>query len=821
MDRLFQDLRFGLRLLWKDRAFAVTALLTLALCIGINAAIFAVVNSVLLKPLPVTQPERLATLNNSYPRAGVERASNGVPDYDDRLREVDAFDEQALYNTRGVTIGIDGDPQRVTSMLARPSLLRMLGAKPLRGRIFTEADGEVGANRQVILSYGLWQQLYGGRDDAVGQTLRVNGEPQTIVGVLAPDFFFIDPAVKLWRPLAFTAEERSDNERHSNNWSMVGRLRPGATFSQAQQQIDALNARNLERFPAFKEILINAGFHTVVAPLQEDLTNGVRKTLYLLWGGVVFVLLIGVVNITNLVLVRSSARMKELATRHALGAALPRLTRQLLTETVVLTIAGGGLGLILGQGMLAGLTRLGLDRLPRGTEIHMDAVVVLFTLGLALLVGLLIGLVPVLQLRHMNLNQAFREESRSGTSGRATRTVRRLLVTSQVAFAFMLLVGAGLLFTSFRRVVAIDPGFRPEGVLTARVAPPPARYKEDADLRTFGTRLLERVRSSGAVRQTGLVSHIPFGSDFSDSVILAEGYQPKPGESLISPYSVNVTPGYFEAMSIPLVEGRLFSEGDTPESPKVIIVDEKLARRFWGRSSPIGRRLFKPDSPQDLTTPGPKARWFTVVGVVREIRMAGFVAADDRVGAYYTPFAQDPFRTMTLAIRASGSRSDLVAGVRAAVRSIDPELPLFSVMTLEDRMSDTLVDRRTPMVLALGFAIVALFLAAIGIYGVLAFQVSQRTREIGIRMALGSNARGIFGLVIKEGLALLGVGFVAGLAGALAIRRTMETQLYGVTGMDPAVLAAVAVVLGCVAVAACSLPARRAARISPLLALSD
>jgi predicted permease len=385
----------------------------------------------------------------------------------------------------------------------------------------------------------------------------------------------------------------------------------------------------------------------------------------------------------------------------------------------------------------------------------------------------------------------------------------------------MLLVGAGLLFTSFRRVVAIDPGFKPAGVLTARVSPPPARYKEDADLLTFGARLLERVRSAGPVQQAGLVSHIPFGSDFSDSVILAEGYQPKPGESLISPYNVNATPGYFEAMGIPLVEGRLFSEGDTPESPKVIIVDEKLARRFWGRTSPIGRRLFRPDSPEDLTTPGPKARWFTVVGVVREIRMAGFVVADDRVGAYYTPFAQNPFRTMTLAIRTAGNPSDLVAAVRAAVRSIDPELPLFGVMTLEDRMSDTLVDRRTPMVLALGFAVVALFLAAIGIYGVLAFQVSQRTREIGIRMALGSNARGIFGLVIKEGLALLGVGFVAGLAGAFAIRRAMETQLYGVTGMDPAVLAAVVVVLGCVAVAACSLPARRAARISPLLALSD
>ena len=479
MDRLLQDLRFGLRILWKDRGFAATALLTLGLCIGINAAIFAVVNSVLLRPLPVDHAERLAVIYNSYPKAGVERASNGVPDYYDRLKEVDAFDEQALYRTDGVTIGIDGDPQRVTGMSARPSLLRMLGVRPVRGRIFTEAEGEVGAGKVAILTYGLWQQLYAGRDDAVGQTMRLGGEAYTIVGVLPADFFFVDPAVKVWRPVAFTPDQRADTERHSNSWSMVGRLRPGATVRQAQEQMNALNARNLDRFPQFKEVLINAGFHTAVAPLQDDLTRDIRKTLYLLWGGVLFVLLIGVVNITNLVLVRSSARMKELATRHALGAGLARLTRQLLTETVVLTIAGGVLGLLIGQALLAGLTSLGLDRLPRGTEIRMDGTVVLFTLGLALAVGLLVGLVPVLNMRHINLNQAFREESRGGTSGRTTRTVRRLLVASQVAFAFMLLVGAGLLLASFERVLAVRPGFTPGHLLTASIAPPGARYKGD------------------------------------------------------------------------------------------------------------------------------------------------------------------------------------------------------------------------------------------------------------------------------------------------------------------------------------------------------
>ena len=821
MDRLFQDLRFGLRILWRDRGFAVTALLTLALCIGINAAIFAVVNSVLLRPLPVDGPERLATVYNAYPKAGVERASNGVPDYYDRLREVDAFEELALYRNAGVTIGIDGDPQRVSSMIARPSLLRMLHVKPVRGRIFTEAEGETGADRQVILTYGLWQQLYAGREDAVGTQMRINGVPHTIVGVLPSNFFFVDPAVKLWRPLSFTPEQRSDDARHSNNWSMVGRLKRGASFAQAQQQIDALNARNLERFPQMKEVLVNAGFRTVAGSLQDDLTRGVRKTLFLLWGGVLFVLLIGVVNITNLVLVRSSARTKELATRHALGAALTRLTRQLLTETIVLTIAGGALGLVLGQAMLAGLTSLGLDRLPRGSEIRMDSTVVLFTLVLALVVGVLVGLVPVLNLRHMNLNQAFREESRSGTSGRTTRTVRRLLVATQVAFAFMLLVGAGLLLASFQRVLAVAPGFSPAHVLTARVSLPAARYKGDPEARTFAARLLELVRTSGAVQQAGITSNIPFGGDYSDSVILAEGYQMKPGESLISPYRVLVTPGYFETLGIALRGGRPFSDSDTSEAPKVVIVDERLARRFWGSSSPIGRRLYQPDSPEDLTAPGPKARWYTVVGVVAEIRMAGLVTADDRVGAYYFPFAQHPSSSMTLSVRTAGDPMLAAGSLRAAVKSLDPELPLFGTMTMEERMSETLADRRTPMVLALAFAVVALFLAAVGIYGVLAFQVTQRTREIGIRMALGSNARGIFGLVIREGLGLMLAGLAVGLVGAFAIRRAMETQLYGVSAMDPVVIAAVAAVLGLVALAACTLPARRASRIDPMSALAE
>ena len=348
MERLLQDGRFAVRLLLKDRAFTITALVTLAICIGANATIFSVVNSVLLRPLAVPQPERLVLMHNSYPRAGVQRASNGVPDYYDRLRELDAFEEQALYNTRGVTVAIKGDPQRILAMAATPSLLRMLEAAPVQGRIFMEAEGELGTHRKTVLTYGLWQELFGGRADAVGQELRINGEAYSIVGVLPAGFQFLNPEVRLWIPAAFSAEDKSDDSRHNNNWSMVGRLRPGASATQAQQHLDALNARNMERFPHFREILTNAGFHSVAVPLQEDMVRGIRSTLYLLWGGVLFVLLIGVVNITNLALVRSSGRAKELATRQALGAALGRLTRQLLTETVLLTVVGGALGLAIG-----------------------------------------------------------------------------------------------------------------------------------------------------------------------------------------------------------------------------------------------------------------------------------------------------------------------------------------------------------------------------------------------------------------------------------------------------------------------------------------
>ena len=817
---MLQDLRFAVRLLLKDRGFSLTVLLTLALCIGANAAIFAVVNSVLLKPLPVPEPERLVTVYNSYPGAGATRASSGVVDYFDRLRETDVFEELAVYTTRGVTISAQGEAERLTAMSARPSLFRLLRAVPARGRIFSESEGELGQEKRVILSQGLSKRLFPGQD-AVGKDLRLNGVPHQVVGIMPAGFHFMSSDIDMWIPLAFTADQKSDDARHSNNVTMIGRLKPGASVQQAQQQIDALNARNLERFPNMKEILLNAGFHSVVAPLQEDIIRTARPTLLLLWAGVVFVLVIGAVNITNLALIRSSARLRELATRHALGAGLGRITRQLLTETILLSVAGSGLGLVLGYVGLSMLRTAGLEALPRAAEIRMDLPAVAYTGGLAVLVGLIVGLVPVLNVRHMNLSQAFREEGRSGTSGRGTQLVRRALVASQVAFAFMLLIGAGLLLASFQRVLAVDPGFDPSRVLTARVSPPAARYPKDADLRAFGRRLLDQVRALPGVQAAGLVTTIPFGEDFDDSVILAEGYQMSPGESLVSPYNVAVSPGYFEALGIPVISGRLFAESDTDASQSVVIVDERLARKFWPGKDPVGRRMFKPENLSgDITKPAPNQHWFTVIGVVGATKMAGLVSSEDRVGTYYFPMSQSPFRTMTLAVKTAGEPESVVANLRRALATLDPEMPLYSVQTMQHRIDQTLTDRRTPMVLALLFGTVALFLAGIGLYGVLAYQVSQRSKEIGIRMALGSEPKRIMAMVLREGLALLGTGFAIGVGFAFAARRAMATQLYGIGAMDPRVLALVAGTLAAVALMACLVPARRAARIDPLVALS-
>ena len=831
------DIRVGLRLLWKDKAFTATAALTLALCIGANTALFSVVHNVLLRPLPVPESDRIVLMGNAYPKAGASAAAgenSSAPDYFDRLRETDVFEEQAAYNGGNPSIDQNGTPVRIRVTRVTPSFFRLLRIAPALGRTFSEQDGEIGNEKKVVLSYALWQSQFGGDPGALGKDLRIDGVPLTVVGVMPKGFHFLNPNVMLWRPLAFTAQEKSDERRHSNNYQNIGRLRPGVRIERAQQQIDALNARNLEKFPALKPLLINAGFHTTVDPLQETLVRPIKATLYLMWGGALFVLLIGCVNVANLVLVRSRARMKEMATRLALGAGRFRIGRQLVVESLLLTLLSAAAGLLVGYGALQLLGTLNIQELPRGEEIRLDGVVIAYTLGVAALIGFVLGLIPVANVLPANLTIVLREEGRGGTAGRGARTLRRSLVVAQVAFAFMLLVGAGLLFASFRQVLAVQPGFNPDGVLTASIGLPRARYADDKALVGFTHEALRRLRALPGVTAVGATNTIPFGGNNSDSVIFAEGYQMKPGESVISPAQVVVTPGYFEAMGVKLARGRFFDERDaitavaSPDAggrpglaASSIIVDETLAKRFWTGRDPIGRRMYFPNDIKDLTAITDKTAFHTVVGVIRDVKLHDLTEGQNSVGAYYFSMNQAPSSGMTFAIKTAGDPLSLTSAVRGALNGLDRELPVFDAQTLEQRLEKSLVSRKSPALLALSFGVIALFLSAIGIYGVLAYLVTQRTKEIGIRIALGSSARAIFELVLREGLMLIAGGFALGAAGALVLRKSLETQLFGVSATDPIVLITVTGILAAVAVAACALPARRATRIDPIVALAE
>ena len=822
MDWLNRDLRVGLRLLAKDKAFSVTVALTLALCIGANTALFSVVHHVLLRPLPVPEPERILLMSNQYPKAGAGDSTNsGIPDYYDRLREVAVFEEQALFNNSSLSIGQDGLPTRIRVMNVTPSFFRVMRVAPAAGRVFTEQEGEPGNEKRVVLSDSLWRSQFGGDRGAVGRDLRLDGQPYAIVGVMPKSFEAVRPGVALWRPLAFTPQQKADDQRHSNNFWNVGRLKPGATLRQAQDQVNALNAGNLERFAQYKELLLNAGFVTSVERFQDRLVKDVKPTLYLLWGGALFVLLIGCVNVANLVLVRARTRGKELATRLALGAERWQVARQLVIESVLLTLAAAAAGLALGGAALRMLGALNLKDLPHGSEIGLDGIAVLYALAVSMAIGALMGLLPVASVMPANLTLVLREEGRATSGGRGARALRHALVVAQVAFTFVLLVGAGLLLASFRKVLEIDPGFAAERVLSASVVLPRSRYGDDNALRSFTDEALRRVRALPGVVAVGATDTIPFGGRNSDSVILAEGYQMRPGESVISPSMVDVTPGYFEAMGVKLLKGRFFEESDGAKARPVIIVDEKLARRFWPNQDPIGRRMYRPADINDLLAITEKTVFFTVVGVIGDVKLHDLTEGAKSVGAYYFPMAQDTSSLFTFVLKTAGRPESVASALRNAVASLDTELPLFDLQTMEQRTEKSLLNRRSPALLSMSFGVVALLLSAVGIYGVLAYLVTQRRKEIGIRIALGSSSGAIFDLVLREGVLLVGTGLVAGFAGALVLRSSLESQLFGISATDPLVVGAVTLLLGLVALAACALPARRATRIDPIAALAE
>ena len=819
-----RDLRSSLRLFLKDRAFTATAVLTLAVCLGANAAIFAIVYSVLLRPLPVPDSDRIVAMGDVYPTISPDDIlSNTAPSYFDRLEAISALEEQALFSSWFDTIVIDGVAEELHGIRATPSLFRVLRVHPALGRAFTEADGRTGAEHKIILSHGLWQRLYGGDRAVIGRDLRLGwtGQRYTIVGVMPRGFSFFDRGndghaqrageeIQFWIPLAFTTAQTSYDARTRYGFFHIGRIRPGGTVEQVQAQVDALNAANFKRFPELG--LAELGMYTAVTPLQHALTRSVRPVLYLLWGGAAFVLLIGALNIANLALARSTARAREVATRLALGASRFRVTRQLIAEGVLLAGIGGVASIAVAVAILRVLTSGGMASLPNAATVRVDWTVAGVVVGLSLLAGVLIGIVPAAAVSRVRLNHVLAEGSRLGTAGRATNVFRRGLVIAQIACSLVLLIGAGLLLTSFRNLLAVDAGFEADRVTTATIFPPPSRYRDEHAVVALCNRVLESIRTVPGVEAAGITSNIGMSGRTSPATVAPADRSTQPGEALVLPSVVSVTPGYFEAMGTRLVRGRYFAESDRADTLPVAIVDERLAARFWPGQDPVGKGLHR----GDLTR-------YTVVGVVRNVRFESLSGQSDSVGAAYFPHTQSPAlrRLRYVAVKTSTDVPHVVRALRSTLAAIDPDLPLADVQTMSERTARSVVPQKLATALATMFGVVALLLSVLGIYGVLAYVVAQRTREIGIRVALGSTPTDIFHMVLKEGLTLIACGLMVGLLGTLGLGRALEGHVFGVRPTDPLVVGTIAVGTAIIALLACVSPARRATRVDPLVALNE
>jgi predicted permease len=817
-DTLLQDVRWGLRLLRRNRVFATTAWATLALCIGANTALFTIVRNVVLRPLDVPAPDRVILVYNSYPKAGVPHARAAVPDYVDRLREVHAFDAQALFDTFNPTVDVRGVPERTHALRVTPSFFRVIGVSPQAGRPFTDEEGEVAHRFVVVLGNALARRLFADRDP-LGQAVAIDGEPHVVVGVMATDFAFVDSGVQMWIPAAFTEPQKQVSARHANNWTYIGRLKAGATIEQVQAQLDALTAANKERFPMFTP-LIGDTFRSIAVALHDDLISDVRGPLYLLWAGAVCVLLIGCMNVASLVFARAQVRVKELAMRAALGACQWRLIRQLATEHLVLSAGAAAGGLAIAAAGLRAFGTLSLEHLPPGTDVRIDPLVAAYTIAVAIAAGIVIAAIPAFGARRLDLTSAFRD-ARTAMSGGAARTLRRALVVVQVSVALVLLVGAGLLLASFRHVVGVDPGFNPASVLTASIVLPTARYPDANAVRRTTDDVVRAIRTEPGVVSAGTTTAIPFGNDFSTRLIFPEGYQPRPGEAPVGPYRNVVSPGYFETMGVRLIRGRFFDARDTADGQKVAIVDATLAKRFWPDTDAVGHRLFLPTNRRNPAEMAPDSPRLTVVGVVSEVKLRGLVEGVGDVGAYYFPQAQAPERTLTIAARTAGDPMSLAPGMRRAIAAVDRDLAVFDVQTMEARASRSLGSRRSSVALSSAFGRVALTLAALGIYAVLACLVAQRRKEIGIRLAIGGSRPSVFGLILREGVTLITIGIALGAIGTAALARTLQSQLFGIAWTEPFVVAGVAATLVGVALAACALPALHATRINPIDALSE
>jgi predicted permease len=814
-DELLRQLRHAARLLRKTPGFTTAALVTLAVCLGANLTIFAVVDSILLRPLPFPEAGRLVTVFNTYPKAGVDRDGSSTANYYERRGRIPAFAGVAIYSYGTAVVGEAGSTEHEQIARVSPDFFATLGTGPSMGRSFTEEETSLQTDRVVILTDTYWRQHFDADLHVIGKQLRVNGLSNAVVGVLPPGFRFLSSEARLYFPFSSGPEDRASAQRHSggNSKHMIARLKPGATLAQAQDQIDAQNGA-LEADDPQAKMIAEAGFRSVVAPLHADHVRTIRPALLWMQAGAFALLLIGAVNLANLLLIRASSRVKEVAVRRALGASRLHVVSEVIVETTLLTLAGGLLGLEAGAGGIRLLSVLAVDRLPLGSHIAIDSRLACIAVLGAAAMGLALA-VPIawFNLRG-HLTNAIQSETRSGTASRAAQGLRHGFVVAQIALATVLLSGAGLLGLSLERAMAVSPGFRPDHVLSAQISLPWNRYQDWSARLAFNERLVRDLARQPGVLAAGVVNNVPLSGNSGKSAATVVGHVRLPGESARGHHSYGVDGDYFAAMGFSLREGRFLTGDDSRRSARVCVVDEDFARYYWPYTSALGQHLFEGS---EATT---DTESFTVVGVVGAVKQAGLTDQTAQ-GAVYYPYALRTDDSLFIVVRTSLRPESLGPALQKAVRQIDTQLPVNDLRSMDTRVADSLVAQRSPAFLAGIFSLIALLLVAVGTYGVLSYAVAQRRREIGLRMALGARPGQIRRQFLALALRLMVAGAILGTIGAWLIGRAMQTLLFQVPPLHVATLAAATGIIGAVSLVACLLPSQRATRIAPAETLAD
>ncbi len=801
---LLHDLRYAARMQRKNPAFTIIAVIALGLGIGANTAIFSVVNTVLLRPLPYKDPERLVMVWEDASRHGYPRDTPAAANFIDWRDQNQVFEGMAAIADTSFNLTGVGDPERFEGRRVSANLFPLLGVEPQIGRVFTAAEDQPGSQRVVLLSYGLWQRRFGGDPNIVGKALTLNGESYIVVGVMPARFQFPSSDDEAWVPIAFTQQEASNRGRHY--LQVLARLKPGVTLAQAQTEMSTIAARLQQQYPEQ-----NADLGAAVQSLHEHLVGDIRPALLILLGAVGLVLLIACANVANLLLARAAVRQKEIAVRVALGAKRTRLIRQFLTESVLLSMLGGVVGLVIAYVGLILLKTFIPENISQAREISIDFKVLAFTLLVSVLTGIIFGLAPAMQAARFNQMETLKEGGRDAATGGGGKRLRSLLVMSEVAISLVLLIGAGLLINSFLRLRNVDPGFRADNLLTMKIVLPEPKYAEFERRSAFYTDVVQRVQSLAGVRSAAVTTNLPLYRQGNSISISIEGRpDPPPGQELIVVTRI-ISPGYFETMSIPLLKGRQLTDQDTATTPNAVVISETMARRFWPGEDPIGKRIAagRAQTPED---------WIQVVGVVKDVRQFE-LNAEPRPQMYLSYRQAGFFAPRDLVVKTDVDPASMAATVRKAVWDIDKDQPVSNIRTMEEILAGSIARQRFSMLLLAIFAGVALVLAGVGIYGVMSYSVAQRTREIGIRMALGAQTGAVLKLAVGYGMKLVIVGIIVGLIASFALTRVMSTLLFGVTATDPATFTLISLLLVAVAALASYIPARRATKVDPMIAL--